>query len=310
MFDYDNINSRNSLHLFNFNEEFDFLKNTYNSNKFPKALILSGKKGSGKSTLINHFMTYVFDEQNYDLKDKIIDNTSNFFKQNYTDSFPNIIYLSGDNFNKIKVEDIRKMKSMLTKTTAINKQRFIILDDVETFNHNSLNALLKMIEEPTTNNSFILINNKTKPLLETVNSRCLEIKIALSNKRRIEIIESLLKDEKDFLLNHKDLEITPGVFLIFNKLCKKNSIDLNGNFLENLNIFLTLYRKEKNKDYINLIRFLTDVYFNKLLKKNVENFETINEKRIFVLENIDKFTLYHLNQNSLINAIENKISYG
>ena len=59
-----------------------------------------------------------------------------------------------------------------------------------------------------------------------------------------------------------------------------------------------------------MIRFLTDVYFNKLLKKNVENFETINEKRIFVLENIDKFTLYHLNQNSLINAIENKISYG
>ena len=32
-----------------------------------------------------------------------------------------------------------------------------------------LNALLKIIEEPSKNNYFILINNKSKPLIETLN---------------------------------------------------------------------------------------------------------------------------------------------
>ena len=41
--------------------------------------------------------------------------------------------------------------------------RFIIFDDVELFNHNSLNALLKLIEEPTKKNYFLLINNKSRP---------------------------------------------------------------------------------------------------------------------------------------------------
>ena len=39
---------------------------------------------------------------------------------------------------------------------------------------------LKIIEEPTKNNYFIFINNKTKPILETIKSRSLELKIILN----------------------------------------------------------------------------------------------------------------------------------
>ena len=38
----------------------------------------------------------------------------------------------------------------------INKDRFIVLDDIELFNQNSLNALLKIIEEPSNSNFFLL----------------------------------------------------------------------------------------------------------------------------------------------------------
>ena len=51
--------------------------------------------------------------------------------------------------------------------------RFIIFDDIEKININSINSLLKIIEEPTIKNYFILINNKSKPLLETIRSRCI-----------------------------------------------------------------------------------------------------------------------------------------
>ena len=62
---------------------------------------------------------------------------------------------------ELKIDDIRNLKTRIYQSTIDNKERFIILDDVEQFNQNSLNALLKIIEEPT-NKNYFLINNKSK----------------------------------------------------------------------------------------------------------------------------------------------------
>ena len=141
------INPKNSLVLYELREKLDFLLNLYNSNKLPKVLMISGKKGSGKFTLVSHFLVNVFDQDNYDIKNNTILANSTFYKQYADEIFPNIIHLSGDNFKNIKVDDIRDLKSTILKTTMSKKERFIILDDIELFNHNSLNALLKVIEE-------------------------------------------------------------------------------------------------------------------------------------------------------------------
>ena len=53
--------------------------------------------------------------------------------------------------------------------------------------------LLKIIEEPNKNNYFILINNKSKPLLETIKSRCIEIKIIQNEHQRLSTINKLSK---------------------------------------------------------------------------------------------------------------------
>ena len=42
--------------------------------------------------------------------------------------------------------------------------------------------LLKLIEEPSENNYFILINNGRKKLIETIKSRAIETKIFLKTK--------------------------------------------------------------------------------------------------------------------------------
>ena len=43
----------------------------------------------------------------------------------------------------LKIDDIRKIKKIFHKKQLIDKRRFIILDDIDTFNINSLNALFK-----------------------------------------------------------------------------------------------------------------------------------------------------------------------
>ena len=302
---------KNSLVLFGLGSKLDFLIKLYNSKKLPKVLMISGKKGVGKFTLINHFLSYIYDKDNYDLKNRSINNQTQFYKQYLNNIFSNIIYLSGDNFKNIKVDDVRDLKSTILKTTIINKERFIVLDDIELFNTNSLNALLKIIEEPAKNNFFILINNKTKPLIQTIYSRSLEIKVLLNNTKRIRIIQALIKKNNlEVFIDFNSLNLTPGNFLKFNKIFEENQININEDFVKNLTILLNLYKKNKNIDLINIILFLTDYHFYNLKEIKFENIEKVVENKSFVINNINKFISYNLNQNSLINAINNKLSNG
>ena len=307
----ENNDPKNSLVLFGLDEKLDFLIKLYKSNKLPKVLMITGKKGEGKFTLINHFLTYIYDKDNYDLKNKSINSQTPYYKQYINGINPNIIHLSGTNFKSIKLEDIRSLKSTIQKTTISKKERFIVLDDIELFNINSLNALLKIIEEPESKNFFVLINNKSKPLIDTINSRSIELKIQLKNKTRIKIIESIVKERNlKIFINFNLLSLTPGNFLIFNKICEGNEINIDESYLDNFIKLLNLYKKNKDINFINMILFITDYYFYSLQRKKNQNIDNIIDNKSFIKDSINKFILYNLNQNSLINAISNKLSNG
>jgi DNA polymerase-3 subunit delta' len=303
------FDSRKSLKLFGLADYFNFLKKLFINDKLPKVLMFSGRKGSGKSTLVNHIIYYIFDNENYNLKTNELNSNSKFHNQFKNNINTNIIYLSGSDFKNIKIEDIRNLKIKIFQTTISDKPRFIILDDVELFNNNSLNALLKIIEEPTKNNYFILINNKSKPMLETIKSRCLDIKIILNESKRINIIESLVKNNNlNLYIDPNTSMLSPGNFVKFNHIFEENHISFEKDFLKNLKILLNLYKDDKKHIFIEMMQFLTDIYFNNLKNKNNFTSDKIIECKRFIFENINKFFLYNINQNALLNTINNKIN--
>ncbi len=304
-----NNDPKKTINLFGLQKKFNFLAEVFDKKKMPQILMLSGEKGIGKFTLINHLLNYVYDKSNYDFKKNVINLNSEFNKQYLNGIFSNIVYLTGSHFKNVKIDDVRNLKSIISKSSILNKERFIIFDEVELFNANSLNALLKIIEEPSSNNFFVLINSKSKPLLQTISSRTLEIRIILNNEERIEIIESIIKDlNLEILIDYKITNLSPGNFLVFNEICKVNKIDISANFLSNFEKLIILYKKTKNYDLINLIMFLTNYYFHNLSNSNKENIDKIYENKVYVIDNINDFITYNLNQNSLINAINNKLS--
>jgi DNA polymerase-3 subunit delta' len=303
------FDSKNSLNLYGLEKDFNFLSKLYSTKNLPKVLMLSGLKGSGKSTLINHFLFSIFDKKNYSKDELKILESSILLKQFKNDIFQNIIYLKGSDFKSITVEDIRSLKSKILQTSIDNKERFIILDDVELFNINSLNALLKIIEEPSKKNFFILINNKTKPLIDTIKSRCLELKIFLDEMKRIEIITKLTNLYKlDMALDANKSKLTPGNFLKFNYIFLENKISLKGEFLDNLSLLLNLYKKNKNIVFINLIFYLADFFFKDLKDKDIIKVDKLYEDKAYVLDNLNKFFSFNLSQNSLINAINTRLN--
>ena len=93
---------------------------------------------------------------------------------------------------------------------------------MELLNINSINALLKIIEEPSDTNNFILINNKSKPLIDTIRSRCIELKLFIQSDERIEIIDNLLRQRNiTSEIPYKEYPVSPGNALNYTKLCKE-----------------------------------------------------------------------------------------
>ena len=154
-----------------------------------------------------------------------------------------------------------------------------------------------------------MINNQTKPILETIHSRCIEVKIFLKKEQIIKIIEHLITTlHLKPSMNHQMEGLTPGNFLSFNQICNQNNINLKDTYLKNLALLLNLFKKSKNKDFINFILFLTDFHFYNLKKRNFKNNEILFDQRKFVIENMNNFINYNINQNSLMTAISNKLS--
>ena len=299
-----------SSKLFGLKKEFDFFKSLYLKKSLPRVLMLSGHKGIGKFTLVNHLINFIFNKTNYNDKINEFDLNSNISNHISNNLFPNVILLSGMNFENSKVDDIRSLKKKVFQTNISGSERFIILDDIELFNINSLNALLKLVEEPTKNNHFILINNQSKKLIDTIKSRSLEIKIVLNKDSRFKIVSSLIETYKiKLVLNLEKSALSPGNFLKFNYILDRNDISLKDDFLDNLKLLLNIYKKNKEFNYIKLILYITDYFFEQKMKTSISINKLIEQKR-FVSENINNFYLYNLNQNALLNKISDKIIYG
>ena len=300
-----NFNPKKTTRLFGLENEFNFLKKMISSDKFPKTLMLTGNRGVGKSTMISHLMHYYFDKKTYNENENTFANESFFLNQFIENLFPNILYLNGSDFRNVRIDDIRKIINDLNKSPIKKDKRFIILDDIDSFNINSLNALLKIIEDPGKNNFFILINNKSNKLLNTIKSRSIEIKIMINNKDRLSISTSLLKYfNQDRIFDENLVSSTPGNFLKFNYIFNNNSLDINEKFLTNFSNILRIYKKEKDIFYKEMLLFFVEYNFQKLKSQGMLNNKKLIEKKLMILQNINDFFLYNLNQNTLLSNLE------
>ena len=304
-----NFDPKKCLSLIGYDDNFTFFCKLLSEDKFPKVILLSGEKGIGKTTFISHLMHYYFDRENYDIKKKIILSKGKFHFQFLENIHSNIFYLDGSNYQSVKIEDIRKLKDNLQKTPLNNERRFVILDNIEIFNLNSLNALLKIIENPNKNNHFILINNKSKTLLDTIRSRCIEFKIMLKKKEKKKAILTVSKNLNQEIIFDLDIvETSPGNFLKFNFIFNENKLSIEDDYLINVKKILSFYKKERNIFYKDLLLFFTDYFLKQNKKRKIINNEEYIMNRHYLIDNINNFFLYNLNQNSLLNAIDAKFN--
>lgn len=78
---------------------------------------------------------------------------------------------------EIRVDEVRKMKSFFALSAADGGRRVAIIDAADEMNTGAANALLKLLEEPPPEVTFLVISHQPHRLLPTIRSRCRELRL-------------------------------------------------------------------------------------------------------------------------------------
>ena len=220
-------------------------------------------------------------------------------------------YLLKDKKN-IDVNQIREMIAYTNKSSFSDMPRFVLIDNIEHLNKNSINALLKIIEDPNENIFFILINNSEKYILPTLKSRCLTFKINLTFDQSIHVSNQILNNNIFNMINIDLISYynTPGEIIKLINFSKNKNLDLKNYTLINILNFLIdngHYKKDKdNKELlINFIElFFLKKYYLSEAKKSLLNFY---QDFIIKINNTEKF---NLDEESLFLEFKSKLLNG
>ncbi|MDA0361916.1 MAG: DNA polymerase III subunit delta' [Proteobacteria bacterium] len=234
--------------------EEDFLK-AVNSKRLHHAWLITGPKGIGKATLAWRAARFIL------INSKTWVESVSSSQRSYTsldvnagDPVNNRINASSEaglfalrrNYdrgkkrfqNNITVDEVRKLKNFFSLSSTDGSWRVVIIDSVDDMNVNSLNALLKSLEEPPQNCIFFLISNNPSKLLPTVRSRCRTLNCLKLNP---EAMENALKN------SDTNMEGLDGIITLADgsvggaiNLKRQNALEIYSSLLETVKTFPNL----------------------------------------------------------------------
>ena len=240
-------------------EKYNWLFEIYqkiNFEKLPHGIIINGSNGIGKKLLANEIAAKL-----------LINKSTNSLDRDLieSNSHPDLFIVDKDKiilrhitYRKILKKDDwdeelgeRNVNNFLSMSPSISLNKVVILFNAETMNPASQAAILKNLEEPSTNSYIIFTTNKPKSLFDTIYSRCQVISIP-------NLTESSLNDW----------------------LSKNGISDLNSShfpsFISPLNILEDI-QNDQHSNFKNFVFIISDYIENKLdtnlAIKNISNLE-------------------------------------
>ena len=308
-----NLEPRNQEKLLGFNNLVNHFVKLLENKKLPNKIMISGPKGIGKSTFAYHIINYIFskyEKNSYDINTYKINSENRSFNLVKNLSHPNFFLIDLlDGKKIIEISQIRKAITYSQKSSFNDNYKIVLIDNVESLNLYSANALLKIIEEPNEKLIFILIHNCSKKIIKTIQSRCIIFKKNFTYDENLSIASDLanvnLKNFfNDSIFNHY---LTVGDFLYLFNFSKNNKLDLKHLSLKDLLLYLINFKIYKNNpDLTNLTFKLIESYFyySFLNNKNLNIYKLYE----YFIKRIDHTNKFNLDIESLFLEFKNKVT--
>jgi len=143
------------------------LRNAIRSGRIPHAILLTGPRGTGKTTLARIFATCLNAEKGpTDAPDPEDPNVRAIQNGSSTD------VQEMDAASRTGVDDVREIIESIRYAAAPGKWRIFIVDEVHMLSTPAFNALLKTLEEPPPRSLFVFCTTDPDRIPYTVQSRC------------------------------------------------------------------------------------------------------------------------------------------
>ena len=101
---------------------------------------------------------------------------------------PDVVTVAPGETGKIKVDAIREVLKQLAYRPFEGHRRVVVINDADRLVPEAQNALLKTLEEPPSTSMLLLITHRPNLLLDTVRSRCPQIRFGSLTTEKVESI--------------------------------------------------------------------------------------------------------------------------
>ena len=238
-----------------------------------------------KSILIEKEGFFILETSNINNLDLIENNIKEYFYEKQYEIDSSFLLLHPEENSKfISVDQIRNIKKEFLHTNVLNINRVIFIKEINLLNTNSINALLKIIEEIPHKTFFIFCTSNIIKIPETVLSRARIIRI--NDKLQFNDINNLISEIASQNQNiSEDL-----LFNLINPFLKLQK----ANFLENIKLF--------NKDQLDICSIIFLRIVNHYLKLN-----KANKKLYKYLYELHSSYVYDLNESLQFNTLTNDL---
>ncbi|MDA7705370.1 AAA family ATPase [Rickettsiales bacterium] len=297
----------------------DNLWQNFLQDKLHHCNLITGIKGNGKAIFIKEFAKKIISHSH---QSGVI-----------TINHPDILLIEGksnkkNTDEKILIDDIRQINNFTNLSSAISKNKIIIIDAIDNMNKNAYNALLKTIEEPNKNIFIFLINHNIGNIPQTIKSRSNIIKIKnLNFNHWSQIIKNNLNEISEEEINNLHLIAANSIGEAI-LLHQNNWLDIYKNIilslilsneLEIINFCEKIAITKINFDFfIKIINFLflrivkisslkkIDLILSEesLIQSKIFNMEKVFFTQDKILHFINDMNIFHLDQKySMLNIL-------
>lgn len=198
--------------------------------------------------------------------------------------------------DSIKVEEIRNLITEIYLKPVHSKRKVIIIDEADKMNTNAQNALLKVLEEPPTYATLILVVESREKIIKTILSRVTEIKFdSLTNEELKKIVGDKIDLDYSRGSASKALALLEGNYFelsseLKNVFDKKSFLEINKKLNE---------IKSSDEEILKILE-MVKIMYHKDIKVDTYN-------KIKMIDLIDK-TIKNLRQNANLDlALDNLI---
>ncbi|VBB68536.1 DNA polymerase III delta prime subunit [invertebrate metagenome] len=189
----------------------------WHGNRLAHAWLVSGARGIGKATLACRFSKFILACTNASrmCTPLYLPPSHPTFRRVAARSHADFRLIergsddSDQRRTQIVVEDIRDLSRFLTLTAAEGGWRVAVIDDAESMNDSAGNALLKILEEPTSQSLILLVSHSPGQLLPTIRSRCCSLPLCPLTERQVSV-----------LLKRYRPALTPAAVLVLARLAE------------------------------------------------------------------------------------------